>query len=220
MFMIYSKAVLYTLARLTPLLAAGFLAQLAYAQPEQNNTAEFELPFQAYEMAVINALRSYDGTAAQLLDDRSLIAGVAAREVFDDDFNLLVEMGDAKLAMLQVRPAEQYQDGLVFQKYMNGELAEGLRLSGLGVRFAQKLWDPHVTVELFASLVLASGFLDADELARNQIASSMISNTSFKTTWRDRPALGIDKGLWTVVMSYERDSQGGFLPTEIGVYER
>ncbi len=99
-------------------------------------------------------------------------------------------------------------------------MAEAMRIGGLGIRFAQKLWDPVATAELFASMALGGGFLDAEQYAKNAIVATMTSATVFRTEWRGEPALGVDKGFWTVLIAYGRDGQGSFLPLVLGVYER
>ncbi len=131
-----------------------------------------------------------------------------------------IELGDAKLARLPTRPADRYKDAPVFEESTKGELAEGLRFGGLGIRFAQKLWNPEATAELFASMALAGRFLDAEQYAKNTIVETMTSATVFRTEWRGETALGVDKGFWTVLIAYERDGQGSFLPLVLGVYER
>ena len=76
------------------------------------------------------------------------------------------------------------------------------------------------TAELFASMALAGRFLDAEQYAKNTIVETMTSATVFRTEWRGETALGVDKGFWTVLIAYERDGQGSFLPLVLGVYER
>ncbi len=200
-----------------------FAGQNVFGETDQSGPAaahDGASIIEAYNEALLKSLRAYDGEVADLLDDRAEIASKAAYATFNYDWTPLIELGDAKLARLPTRPANRYKDAPVFEKFTKGELAEGLRFGGLGIRFAQKLWDPEATAELFASIALGGGIPDAEQYAKNAIVATMTSATDFGTEWLGEPALGVDKGFWTIFIAYGRDGQGSFLPLMLGVYER
>lgn len=202
--------------------AGCFVAVVNFAPtpaPADDAAAAAQL-LRTYDARLLENLRRYDGTPGDLLNrDRIEIARETALDVFGDNWAALVRYGDDKLARLPRRPAALYAGAPDYEKFGNGEMAVGLRVAGIGMRAALKLWDPEVAVDSFAAMVLG-GFLDAEGLALNSIVTSMTSRDTFTTEWRGHPAIGGDRGFWTVILAYERDSQGSFLPLAVGVYAR
>lgn len=179
----------------------------------------------AYDKMLLEKFRAYKGNSKSLIKgDLAKVAKEAALLVFTenstkDDWQILRDYGDQKLAKMPFRAPSHYKDRAVHKQFLNGEMAVGLRAAGLGERAAFRMWDPEKAISAIGQTGIGT-FLNAEELATNAVISGVTSSEIFRTNWRGSPAVGQDMGLWTAVMAYERDSQGGFLPLGIGIFER
>ena len=180
---------------------------------------------QAYDAVLLDKLRKYDGTVKTLMSkDMMTIARAAVDDVFANEirtgrWDVLLNHGDSMLSAMPERAGDDFVEKPSYLFNTKGEMATALGAMGVGTRASMRLWDPHSVINTFSQMALGK-FLGAEKLAFNTVASGMISTKMFRTKWRGEPAIGVDQGLWTVVISYERDGQGSFLPLAIGVFER
>ncbi len=178
-----------------------------------------------YDAVLLEKLRKYRGSLKDLMNkDMLSIARQSATEVFSNnyggsDWTVLKRFGDNRLSQMPKRPADKYAGTPAFTKYTDGEIAVGLRVAGIGTRAAMRLWDPESVIDTFSQMAFGS-FMDAEKLAFNTVVTGMLSKERFVTRWRGHPAIGADRGFWTVVIAYERDSQGSLLPLAVGIFER
>lgn len=175
---------------------------------------------QEYDARLLDELRDYDGNPADLLagSDVSKLRDIA-REVFTGNWDLVKQYSDQRLAALPERSAELYSSDPAHVYFTDGEIATAMEAAGPETRAAFRLWEPESIVGAFSATAYGH-FMNAEELALNTVVSGITSQETFKTRWRDLPALGQDIGFWTFLVSYRRDSFGHFLPMGIGAFER
>lgn len=200
--------------------AAGLMGALfAVSAAAAEEPVTFELLEQRYDRALVDELKDFEGNPAQLMaGDQTSILEKVANDVFDDHWDVLKAESDRRLSALETRPESAFGAEPAYIVDLEGRSAMMKRMSPAS-RLYLKLWDPETFCDTFLAMALGKN-LDPQAIALNAIVGRLTSKTNFKTRIDNAPALGADNGFWTVVITYDRDEYGNFLPLKVFVYER